>query len=234
MRQAMRALCLGLALFAGAVLGGEGVTISTNNTPLDRAALEAISREAFGRIGVEVRVVGEPSARSLHSANAGLVDGEGLRVAGLEQQYPNLLRVPEPYVGIQFVAFGLDAGVRLDSGWESLKPYRLAYINGWKLFEKQLADAPAVTKVDEPMQLFQMLVSGRADMVLYTLADGMALARDMGLTQIVALRPPLREADMFLYLHRSQAALLEPLAEALREMKRDGTHARILRELARE
>ena len=68
------------------------VTVSTNNTPLERLALQRLSEEAFRRVGAEFKLVSLPSERSLKSADAGEVDGEGLRIAGLAAQYPNLVR----------------------------------------------------------------------------------------------------------------------------------------------
>jgi len=225
--------CLGgaLALAAPPAAAQQVLTVSTNNTPLDRKALQQVSQEALRRLGLELKLVTLPSERSLLAANQGEVDGEGLRVAGLGEQYPNLLRVPERYVGISFVAFARDATITLDRGWDSLKPYRVAFIQGWKMFEANAAGARIVNKVDKPEQLFQMLEQGRVDVALYTLADGVALARKMGLTAIAPVTPSLRDVDMFLYLHKKHEALVPRLTQALREMKADGTYNRVLANL---
>ncbi len=220
------ALCLGFGSAAAA--DTTTITVSTNNTPLDRQALHDLSKEAFRRIGVEFKLVTLPSERSLHSANLGEVDGEGLRVAGLSGQYPNLVQVPERYIGISFVAFARDATIRLEQGWESLKPHRIAFINGWKMFEANASGARSVSKVDKPDQLFLMLDSGRVDLALYTRTDGVALARAMGLGAIAPIAPALKDVDMYLYLNRKHEALVPRLAQALREMKADGSYNRIL------
>lgn len=218
-----------LSLLAGlAAAEGSALTISTNNTPLDRQALEHIAREGFHRIGVDIKVVSLPSERSLVAANLGEVDGEGLRVAGLSAQYPNLVQVPERFVRISFVAFAKDATIPLDNGWDSLKPYRVAFINGWKMFEANASGARVVHKVDKPDQMFRMLDDGRVDLVLYTRADGTQLARSLGLTSIAPLSPPLRDVDMYLYLHKKHQALVPRLGQALRDLKADGTYNRIL------
>ncbi len=227
---ALIGLLCGLAIAARA----ETLTISTNNTPLDRQALHDLSKEAFRRIGVDLKLVSLPSERSLHSANLGEVDGEGLRVPGLASQYPNLVQVPERYIGISFVAFARDASIRLDHGWESLKPHRVAFINGWKMFEGNAGGARVVSKVDKAEQMFLMLDGGRIDLALYTRADGVALARSMGLSSIAPLAPALKDVDMFLYLHRKHEALVPKLAQALREMKADGSYNRILAALKAE
>lgn len=216
-----------LAALAGSPRA-ETLTISTNNTPLDRQALHDLSKEAFRRIGVELKLVSLPSERSLHSANQGDVDGEGLRVLGLSTQYPNLVQVPERFIGISFVAFAKDASIRLDHGWESLKPHRVAFINGWKMFESNAGGARVVNKVDRAEQMFLMLDGGRIDLALYTRTDGLALARGMGLSSVAPLSPALKDVDMFLYLNRKHEALVPKLAQALREMKADGSYNRIL------
>ena len=203
------------------------VTISSNNTPQDTKALTLLSQEAFRRLGLSVQLVSNPSERSLFFANNGDVDGEGLRVAGLSAQYPNLIQVPEPYIGISFVAFGKNPAVRLDRGWDSLKEHRVAFITGWKMFEANAMGAASVTKVDKPEQLFRMLDSGRIDLALYTRADGVALARSLGISA-QALTPSLKDVDMYLYLHQRHAALVPRLAQTLREMRADGTHGRIM------
>jgi len=204
------------------------LTVSTNNTPLDRKALQELSQEAFRRIGVDFKLVSLPSERSLHSANQGEVDGEGLRVAGLSSQYPNLIQVPERYIGVSFVAFAKDATIKLDNGWDSLKPYSVAFITGWKMFEANASGARVVNKVDKPEQMFRMLDGGRVDLALYTRADGIALARSMGLASVAPLFPSLKEVDMYLYLNKKHEALAPKLAQALKDMKADGTYNRIL------
>lgn len=220
-----------------AVIGlaqAQTLAISTNNTPLDRRALQDLSQEAFRRAGLELRLVNLPSERSLHAANLGEVDGEGLRVAGLTAQYPNLIQIPERYIGISFVAFARDATIRLDNGWDGLKPYSVAFIGGWKMFEANATTARVVNKVEKPEQLFRMLEGGRVDLALYTRADGIALVKSMGLSSIAPVAPTLKDVDMYLYLNRKHEAQVPKIAKALREMKADGSYNRILSAIQQE
>lgn len=207
---------------------GPALVISTNNTPQDRKALELLSREAFRRAGLEFKLVGNPSERSLHIANQGEVDGEGLRIAGLGSQYPNLVQVPERFIGISFVAFAKDATINLDRSWESLKPYRVAFITGWKMFEANATSTKSVIKVDKPEQMFKMLDSGRVDLALYTRADGIALIRNLGMSSIAPISPSLKDVDMYLYLNKKHEAIVPRIAQSLRDMKSDGTYNKIM------
>lgn len=233
-RRLTTSVLLALGMSLGLAYAQQVITISTNNTPIDRQVLEAITREALQRLGLGFRLVSLPSERSLQSAEMGQIDGEGLRVEGLEQQYPNLLRVPERYERIAFVAFAKDPSIDLDQGWKSLENYRVGFITGWKLFEQKASGARGLTKVDRPEQLFEMLDAGRIDLALYTHADGVALARGMNLPQIAPLSPSLKEVDMYLYLNRKHAALVPELAATIREMKTDGSYARMITEITGE
>lgn len=229
MRTRKAALFIGMMLFSLLAWGQtRPLVISTNNTPLDRKALELISQEAFGRLGVSLKIVNNPSERSLQLANQGEIDGEGLRVAGLNTHYPDLVQVPERFTSISFVAFSKDALIRLDNGWESLKPHRVAFITGWKLFEANASGAKIVRKVDQPEQLFKMLDAGHIDLALYTRDDGVALIRKMGLSAIAPLSPALKDVDMYLYLNKRHADLASRLADVLREMKSDGTYNKLM------
>lgn len=212
----------------GSSAAGTAITVSTNNTPLDRRALQALASEAFRRLGLEFKLVNLPSERSLHAANQGEVDGEGLRVAGLAAQYPNLVQVPERFLGVSFVAFAKDPSIRIDQGWDSLKPYSVAHIIGWKMFEANAVAARVVNKVDKPEQLFRMLEGDRVQLALYTRADGQTLLRSLGMRDIVALSPALKDVDLYLYLHRRHEALVPRLAQVLRDMKADGSQQRLL------
>lgn len=208
------------------------LTISTNNTPRDRMVLELVSKEAFRRAGLMFKLDSNPSARSLDLANEGKIDGEGMRVGGLEEQYPNLVQVPERCSQVSFVAFARDASTKLPQGWSSLKPLRIAFINGWKLYEANVTSALSITKVDKPEQLFKMLDAGRVDIVLYTLADGTSLLKELGISGVVPIAPSLRDADMYLYLNKKHQTHVPRISQALREMKADGTYAKILAQAA--
>jgi len=221
-------IAVSLVWLASARAESPVLTISSNNTPMDRLALQELSREALRRLGYELNLVNLPSERSLVAANAGEVDGEGLRVPGLQQQYPNLIQIPERFIGISFVAFAKDKNIKLEQGWDSLQPYSVAFITGWKMFEANAGGARVVNKVDKPEQLFLMLDNDRVDLALYTRADGIALARKLGLPQVAPLVPALKDVDMFLYLNKKHAALAPKIAQALRDMKADGSYQRIL------
>lgn len=191
--------------------------------------IDRLLQEIARRVGVRVRLVSLPAERGLVNANEGIEDGDLNRIAGLERTYPNLVRVPEKNMDMQFMAFTRQADFTLDRGWRSLSGRSVGVIKGWKILERNIPADAQVTVVKDAEQLFRLLEHRRVDVVLYAQHLGQAQARQLGLTDVRAMGPPLTTQEMFIYLHKKHAALAPRFAEALRQMKADGTYARIHR-----
>jgi polar amino acid transport system substrate-binding protein len=230
-RGALRALTLVLTAPATAFAGRPGLTMATGalppltSSPGSVGFLDALAREVFARQGIDATVVRLPVERALMNANAGIEDGDMFRAPGFEQDYPNLVQIPEKVLDFEFVAFATRADLRV-AGWGDLAAYSVAYVTGWKIYERNVKAARDITTVRELGQLFPLLASGRADVVLLDRWQGLWLAREAGLT-VRPLDPPLARVPMFAYLHRRHEALAAPLAAALVEVKRDGTWQRL-------
>ena len=74
--------------------------------------------------------------------------------------------------------------------------------------------------------MFAMLDKGRVDVVLYERWQGLQRAKETGI-KVKVHEPPLASVDMYMYVHKKHAHLAPRLAEALREMKADGTYQKI-------
>jgi len=192
--------------------------------PDQTGILDRMLKEAFSRIGVQVEFVTLPSERSLADAESGVIDGDNNRIAGLQSRYPNLVQVPESNMTYDFMAFANKPGIAAGN-WKDLDQYDVSHIIGWKIVEDNVK-ASRVNKVVTPAQLFSLLKSGRTDVVLYDRFGGNHYLKEYGVEGGYAVEPPLARREMYLYLNARHADLAVPLAEALRAMKKDGSHAR--------
>lgn len=190
--------------------------------------VDIVATEAFRRAGVQLRLVRLPAERALINANTGADDGDVSRIAGLEAQYPNLVRVPEKLIDWEFAAFSKKA--TLPPTWDVLRTRPVGHIRGWKIYEKQLVDAPFVVTADDSAQLFRQLQLDRVEVVLYERWQGLSLMRRMDVKGIVPLEPPVAKREMYIYLNKRHAALVPRLAEALRAIKAEGLYDRLYRE----
>lgn len=189
--------------------------------------IELIAREAFGRVGVEVQVTAVPTARSIINVNAGIDDGDIFRVAGMEAEFPNVVRIPEKTLDNEFIAYTQPhrTDIRL-GGWDDLKPYSVAYATGWKPFERNVRDVKELTKTASIHDLFGLLEKGRADLILMDRWQGQWIVVQQHYN-VRLIEPPLARFEMFMYLHRRHAALVPGVARALADMKADGSWQRI-------
>lgn len=194
--------------------------------PDKKGFLDLLVPEIFRRIGIEaVAVQYAASERAMINANNGIDDGVAMRIAGLEKIYPNLMRVNEKVIDNEFVAYATRVELAT-TGFDVFKDYHVGYISGWKVFESALPSDTAVTRAKDAAQLFTLLANNRADMVLFERWQGNHILQERGIKAHM-LRPPLVSTEMFMYLHKRHAHLLDAAARALRAMKADGSYQRI-------
>ena len=230
----VRALALAalLVFLSGAAQADETLRLNTGTrqpyTSNDRTGfLDLLIAEAFRRAGRKAEVaVYEASKRALINANDGVDAGAAMRIKTLNETYRNLIRVPEKVIDNDFVAYTLSEPFPTED-WRSLAPYVVGHIIAWKVFERNLAGARLVTTVRGVDQLFSLLRNKRVDVILYERWQGLWHARSLGL-DLQVLDPPLAKRDMYMFLHERHAALVAPVAEALRAMKADGTYRAIV------
>ena len=189
--------------------------------------LDLVIQEVFRRQGIKARInsYAGASARSLQMSNSGTDDGEALRIAGINQKFPNLVQVPESILENHFVAYSTRHKVPTQS-WDDLKPFSVAYIIGWQIFQRNVKDTKDIVTVRNPEQMFQMLNLERVDIALYEKWQGLALVRKMGI-KVHVLDPPLVKMKMFMYLHKKHQGMVGPTAAALKAMKDDGAYQQI-------
>jgi polar amino acid transport system substrate-binding protein len=162
-----------------------------------------------------------PSERALASLDRGEIDGDYVRIAGLEQTYPNLIRVDEPVAHMDFGAFTKSKALRF-SRWEDLRSRRIGAIIGWKIIEQRTKGFDSVSAVRDENALFGLLLADRVDAVVYDLLEGGRYIKRGGFSEAIFPGPTLERRDMYLYLNKKNADLAGKLAAALRSMRTEG------------
>ncbi len=200
------------------------------NSTMDHTGLaDRVIKEACARIGLNVEIVKLPSERALINANKGIDDGNFCRVEGIDSIYTNLIRVPEEIIQFRFVAFTKNFNLKT-TGWESLKPYHVGIVTGWKILENNIVATKSLTKVKDDTTLFHLLDRDRVDLVVYDMTQGLACSQTLKLQNVAISSPPLAIKGMYLYLNKKHSNLVPLFTEAIRNMKEDGTYNKIAAE----
>lgn len=235
-RASLTMTLLALLLTGNIVQAADEVTLvlnDTNDPPFTTKAgdgfVDIVVGEAFRRAGLRLKLVKLPSERGLVNANTGIEDGDLTRIAGLEKNYPNLVRVPEKIMDWHFVAFTRHEELAKAS-WSGLAPLSVGYIRGWKIFEHNLKHATHIITTENSEQLFTMLNKDRIDVALYERWLGSALAKRMRIQNLHVVEPPLAVREMFIYLNIRYADKVPAIAAALRAIKAEGMYTKVCRE----
>lgn len=189
---------------------------------------DRLMQEACGRVGYRVAIDQPQAERALMLANSGVNDGDGPRVESLDNlwDYPNLIRVEEKLLDIDFVAFTCNPELAIHD-WTSLSGHNVAIVTGWKILERRLSYLSSLVKVKDVEHLLMLLKNGRTDVAVMDRYSGLETASRIGLKNYRVASPPLDSREMYLYLNVRHVAIARKLAAALQDMKQDGTYRRI-------
>lgn len=185
---------------------------------------QRILKNAYQKIGITAEIQELPGTRGLIYSNGAITDGEAFRIAGMEQNFPNLCRIEVPICTHSlylFVKKGREFNV---NGWASIpKDYRIGHQSGIQIIEKNIQQHQIRA---EPVrfsgQLFTMLEFGRVDAVIEGKYQRVLSAQELEAENMVRLEPALHSHPLYHYLHVKHAALIPQITAVLREMQRSG------------
>jgi polar amino acid transport system substrate-binding protein len=180
---------------------------------------DLLLKEAFLRLDKDITIEKKPAERSLKDANAGITDGEFLRVSGIGKLYPNLLIVPEPLYEMEFVAFSKMENLLLPKNWKSLSEYNTGYVIGWKIIEKNLNGMSGNAGVGNQEMLFKLLDANRFEIVIYSRNFGRQIINKLDIKDLYSSTVPLAVEPMYLFLHKRHKELIPRLTTILKQMK---------------
>jgi polar amino acid transport system substrate-binding protein len=191
------------------------------STPDGAGVVDRMLRELFSRFELHLDMVHLPPERALLDLNAGILDGITFQAASIEERYQNFVRVPFPFLQMEYVAFTKRRDVVVHQ-WEDLKDYNVAYIAGWELPEQMITKARSVTRVKNVDQLFDLLKLNRTDLIIYSRMMGQSYIKQNLLSGIESLFPVLASEPMYLYLHKRHQELSTQLAHVLNIIEDEG------------
>jgi polar amino acid transport system substrate-binding protein len=197
-----------------------------HDTPQVNAAIMVMT-EIYKRTGYDMTIVRFPGKRSLVESNLGTTEGELMRIEGIEKSYPNLVRVP--YVIGRLIAVALvRKGQPQVFDISELQDKRVGILRGVEYTEivtKKL-DRQILNSVDS---LFNILLRGRVDVVLFPALDVQAFIKSHGLENEIDIGDPIVDFPLYHYLHKGSQGIADELAEEMQRMTKNGELNKLLK-----
>ncbi len=198
------------------------------NTPDEPSHILAqqILELAYARAGLEVTFVNMPFLRSLSQSNSGHLDGEVARLAVIETDYSNLIRVPVELFHISAYAYALKPIPEVKS-WQDLKGKKLGLELGVVFIDHATRGFPRVF-ASSKRDMAMMLKRGAVDYVVHS---GLI---SFGEPEFKFYQSaPLQTENIYHYLHRKNARFIPPLTKALQALKDEGVLDQLYQEATR-
>lgn len=183
-----------------------------------------VLKVAYQTLNQHIEFIILPAERALRASNSGMLDGEDSRIAGLEKLYPNLICIPVPIETVKLFAYSKNMAIPINN-WQSIKPYRLAYLRGVKAIERNTVDFK-ITDVTDIKQAFMMLEHNRVDIVITD--EFQADNNLVDFPNIKKLEPAIYTFPVFHYLNKKHQQLVPKLEAILIKMQKDGTMQQII------
>lgn len=192
------------------------------STSEHNGSIDILLSKSFAKIDTSIDIIHQPAERSLFSVSKGDTDGDFLRIAEIGEYYPNLIQVPVVLHNMEFVVFTKDINITIDNGWDSLAPYEIGIINGWKILEDRVPKtSKGIFLANQEQQLFTMLDKGRVDVVVYAKEFGLEVIKQLNLQDITIIDQPLLIKNMFLFLNKKHQSIIPSLTQAIEDTKRE-------------
>ena len=191
---------------------------------IEGSNLSEISRqvveEAYQQLDITVQFSEFPARRSLESSNRGQVDGETHRIKGINKKYTNLLLIPVPINRVEGLVFTKSKEFVVN-GWESLRPYRIGIVRGVIFIEKGTEGMNVHSATTNEM-VFKILDRGRTDISVVNRVSGLLYLKKLKLKNIKQLEPPVKELELFHYLHKKHRDIVPKISKILSAMQNKG------------
>lgn len=192
---------------------GKATTVSSTD-----CAVNVLNR-AYGELGVKVNYQIMPSKRSFAEANSGNIDGELARVSGIEDKYPNLIRIPVTICLAPVYLFSTKPIV-INSFYD-LSKLKLGIRTGIEHSErnfKRLSPHYATSN----KQLLTMLLNSRIDIAVMSYSAFAKIKDSYPEHKFFRLTFDIPPAELFHYLHKKHVNFIPSIHTKLNELKQNG------------
>lgn len=181
----------------------------------DRQRLEVLFSHIYRPLGISPYFVYYPSLRGLNLANKGDIDAEAFRIAEVAEQYPNLLKIPEPMTRVTS-GFFCSSKAHCQINTQSVIAMRSGFLGGASFCRDKNLRCKYESK---PSNLLKMLDEGLAtSLLMSTIGASQRLCMSKQQNIYYKLEPEF-ERDAFHYVHKKHAHLRPALVDAIIQLK---------------
>ncbi|MCW9034438.1 MAG: transporter substrate-binding domain-containing protein [Alphaproteobacteria bacterium] len=191
---------------------------------------QSLADEIGSRSGQEITIIALPAHRAKQLFKSGRIDGDWSRVDGFGKDIYGIIKISEPIASHPYFAYATRDDIKIN-GWESLKPYRVAYPRGWAVIELNLEPIHKnLIPVASAEAGLKFVAAGRADVFINIpfIVNSWLATEELKNKGIKAVKPPLDFLHVYIHAGPQHAELTKKMEASLKAMKLDGTYDKIM------
>ncbi|MDF1882202.1 transporter substrate-binding domain-containing protein [Sulfurimonas sp. MAG313] len=209
-----------IIFFISLGLLADKVTLSMGENSVIQNISKDVLQRAYKRAGLEVDFKVMSFSDALISSNSGHTDGEVSRVEKIVQSYPNLIKVPIAINYIEAAAFSKDKTMKIKN-WNDLKAYKIGLVKGVKFIEKKTHGFDKLVAASYN-EVFSLLDKDKIDIVVVPKLIGIYKIFKHNHQHIDVINSSLMRLDLYHFVHKKNAYLIDKLVPVLEKMKESG------------
>ncbi|MFB9886323.1 type 2 periplasmic-binding domain-containing protein [Balneatrix alpica] len=179
-----------------------------------RHPVRSLVERAYAMLNIDIEVIVLPPRRSIWEVNNGNIDAEMARVEEVGNNYPELIKVPEPLGPLKIAVLSLNPDLAV-SRWEDLYGLKVDCIRGFLYSELRLG--ARAEYLSHPDLALERLRIGRSQVAVLPYEYALQLQQRSSFPRLHLLI--IDQPTLYHYLHPRHQALVEPLSAAIRQLK---------------
>ncbi len=186
----------------------------------------AVLRQAYGKLGVDLKTRVLPLRRGVQMADRGEIDGDLLHSLPSLKEWDNLIVVRVPVARAVFVAYMVGDTCPPAIARSELATARVAYMRGTRAVE-DVVPTQALLATTNNLDALRHVQRGIAQYAVIGQLEGDALVAKHQWRHLCKVSEPVASADLFHSLNKRHGQLAERLELVLQEMSDSGEIRRI-------
>lgn len=196
----------------------QAITVGQIKTSAIQTKVYNVLAPIYKDLGIELKLMSLPSKRALSFSNQGQLDGELLRVEGIEEIYENLVPVSIPLYQVDAYAYTIEGETNFEQAADVLR-FNVGIHRGVHWEESFVSQFPRyVSRVGSTKQKFKLLTLGRVDYVLSSEQRAKkVIAKHFPGAKIKRVSPMLKTINLIHYLHKKHAHIIPALEAEIKK-----------------
>ncbi len=197
------------------------VKFVANEKLVEQQVAETLIKQIYKNVKIDATVHPVPPARGNIENLQQNIDGEIARIYPYGEKFPTLVRVEPPYYYLNSTAFCLHPDKIRISSKEDLKKYSVAVIRGVAHSDEATKDHPKKQIVGSGIQLYDLALNGRAEVVVDTGINGRKIINDPKYASIKECGT-IAKFDLYNYLNSKSKKFQKIISKEVQRLKDNG------------